>query len=93
MKKMAFPISVAALAGFFASQKPDGLDSVAQTMGFAHKAREGAGPLAGYHIPLLGQSKFSAAAAGVAGTLIVYAVFMLGLRLAKKYSTKHSATI
>jgi hypothetical protein len=95
MKKLFLPLSIAALAGFFASQKPDGLDSVAQTLGFAGKAREGAGPLSGYHIPFLGESKLSAALAGIIGTIIAYCIFAAIIKIAKrhfgeKHETLHS---
>jgi len=82
MKKRYFiPVIIAALASLFASQKPDGLDRVSETLGFSHRAVSHAAVLSGYRISFLGNSKLSAVFAGIAGVLIVYGLFWSCIKL------------
>ena len=78
MKKVFFlTILVAALAAFFASSNPDGLDKTAERLGFAGKGVERGALLAGYTIPGIPEGGPSTASAGIAGVLITMAVFWL----------------
>lgn len=83
-KKLYFPLLIAALAAFFASQNPDGLDYVSEMLGFAGKGVEHPALMSGYTLHFLGASKVSTVLAGAAGVLITYGVFMLAMFLAKK---------
>jgi len=68
---------VAALAALapFASGSPDGLERVAGDRGFADRARPAAdAPAAGYAIPGIPGARLANAAAGFAGTLVVFAL-------------------
>ncbi len=68
---------VAALAALapFASGSPDGLERVAGDRGFADRARPAAAaPAADYVLPGVGDARLANAAAGFAGTLIVFAL-------------------
>lgn len=59
----------------FASKLPDGLERVAQNLGFAGKAEEQSSsqaPAADYNIPGVKHSGASTALAGLAGTLLVF---------------------
>jgi len=85
-KKLLFPLLIAVLAAIFASQNPDGLDKVSEMLGFAHKGVEHPAIMAGYNLPFLGASKLSAILAGIAGVMLTYGIFMLGLYLARKHS-------
>jgi cobalt/nickel transport system permease protein len=64
----------------FACQWPDGLDKVAQTLGFDAHLQPGAAPLADYKIPGLSSPLLATALAAVVGTVLV---FSLGLVVAK----------
>jgi len=75
MKKIIFlAILIAALAAFFASSHPDGLDKVAESFGFAEKAIDHPAFMTGYSLPFLPAGHISTAAAGIIGVL-----FFLGL--------------
>ena len=63
MRRLFFlSIAIALLATFFASTKPDGLDFVAEKLGFAGRGIERAAPL-------------DYSTAGIAGVMIMLAVF------------------
>lgn len=58
----------------FASSLPDGLESVAQRLGFEHRASPGlAAPMAEYQVPFFGSAAVATAVAGLVGTLIAFA--------------------
>ena len=61
-------------AAFWASTHPDGLDKVAETFGFAHKAVEHQGLMAGYALPFLPAGPISTAIAGMIGVLVVFSL-------------------
>lgn len=70
----------------FASAFPDGLESVAETLGFATSAAGPVvtGPLAGYQLPGVGDERLSGGLAGVAGTLVVLGLGLLMSRLLRR---------
>jgi cobalt/nickel transport system permease protein len=68
-------VGIAALLSPWASAWPDGLERVAEQLGFGARAAGEpaiAAPLPDYAVPALGQSGMSTAAAGVIGTLLVF---------------------
>jgi cobalt/nickel transport protein len=83
-------VVVAALLSPHASPLPDGLDHVAERLGF--RARERTvplmhAPLVGYKLPVVCGAAWSTSAAGVAGTLIVFGgVYLLGFALTRRRS-------
>lgn len=74
---------VAGVLSFYASAAPDGLESVAERLGFASTAREGSAPFPDYRAPGVAEERWSGGLAGVLGTLAVLgamALLMLVLR-------------
>lgn len=69
-------LALAALVGPFASPWPDGLEKVAEQLGFLHRGevRLFSAPLADYLVPGVKQEALSTALAGLAGTLLVLAL-------------------
>ena len=70
-------VVLAALVSPYASAWPDGLEKVAENLGFLHKAAPhaawNASPLPDYAMPGLKNEKTATALAGIAGTLAVLA--------------------
>jgi cobalt/nickel transport system permease protein len=64
-------VLLAAVGVFFASTLPDGLDSLARTLGITHAKTAIAAPLAGYEFPGLDDAWQRKAAAGLAGLAVV----------------------
>ena len=78
---LGLAVLVAAVLAPFASSRPDGLERVAQMLGFAERESEPAvgAPLPDYEVVPIGNARASTAVAGVLGTLVVAAVgFGLG---------------
>ncbi len=74
---------VAGVLSFYASRQPDGLSSVAQSLGFADTARDSAtsgSPLAGYSVSGVSDARLSGGLAGLVG-LAVVGLLMTGLVL------------
>lgn len=70
-------LGVAAVLAPFASSWPDGLEKVAETLGFAHRAEIAplaSAPVPDYEMPGVSNSRLATTAAGVVGTLAVFAV-------------------
>jgi cobalt/nickel transport system permease protein len=64
----------------FASQLPDGLEKVAETLGIAHRATTHPAPMADYRIPLLdrlGNTTVSTSLAGAIGAILIFALSWL----------------
>jgi cobalt/nickel transport protein len=72
---LAFALFMAAVLSHFASESPDGLEKVAEDMGFL-KAGEGNGiiqaPMPDYNVPWPGGGPLPATVAGVSGTIVVF---------------------
>lgn len=60
-----------------ASADPDGLNRVAADLGFIHAAKSGAGPLAGYAVPIFRSVSLSRIAAGALGVTVVGVIIAL----------------
>ena len=71
---LALAIGLVTAASPFASSSPDGLNRVAADHGFDGRARAGAGLVAGYAAPGVGDERIAKGLAGFAGTLLVFAV-------------------
>lgn len=70
-------VIIAALLSPFASSWPDGLEKVAEKLGFIEKAEvEPAihSPLPDYGVPGMSNEKISTAVAGILGTLAVFGI-------------------
>jgi cobalt/nickel transport system permease protein len=63
--------ALAAFVSPIASSLPDGLDRVAERLGFARHAAEGAAPFAGYSVPFLSSPFLGTAVAGVIGCALM----------------------
>lgn len=74
---LAVALLLAGIVSGYASTNPDGLQYVAETLGFADQARSSAtdtGPLAGYQTRGVADPGLSRGLAGVAGSLVVLAL-------------------
>ena len=79
-------LMVAACLSPWACSWPDGLDHVAETLGFQHRARAVVtAPLREYKVPGIRSERPSTAAAGLAGTLAVFgAASLIGHALRRR---------
>lgn len=85
MKKVFwFVILVAVAASFYASSHPDGLEKVAENLGFIDRAAERSAPLPDYTTPGLPEGGISTSVSGIAGVLIILAIFWLAAYVMKK---------
>ncbi|MBU2603066.1 MAG: energy-coupling factor ABC transporter permease [Actinobacteria bacterium] len=78
---LAVALALSVFVSPFASQAPDGLERVAEDQGFAGDAEEGGwsfSPIPDYQFPGLEDPTLATAAAGLVGTLVMFAV-LLGL--------------
>lgn len=84
---LGIALLVAGVVSHYASNSPDGLNSVAVDLGFSSSEQAAAGgPLAGYEVPGLGHPRWSGGLAGVLGCLVVLAVSTLLFRLRRPVS-------
>ena len=78
MKKvLMLSILIVILAAFFASSHPDGLEKVAQSLGFLDKGIENHSIMTGYTMPFLGEGWLSTAISGILGVLLLLGSFYL----------------
>lgn len=87
---IAFTIVV--IASIFASNSPDGLEKVAETLGFSETAKGTPGLMQDYLIPNVKSGTLSKALAGVAGIILVFSLFLLAA-YALKFFKKHNPNI
>lgn len=73
--KLTLALALAAAAAWFASPRPDGLERVAENLGFLGRGREGAAVLAGYAVPGLADPRVAGALAGLIGVLLAGGAF------------------
>lgn len=76
-------VIIAIFAAFFASANPDGLNFVAEKLGFADKGIERSAPMTNYSLKFLPAGVASTAMAAIAGILITLAIFWLAARILK----------
>lgn len=86
-------VGIALLLAPFACPWPDGLEAVAEKLGFAHAAQApAAAPMADYHFAGIDSPALATALAGVIGTLLVFGLALLaGGILTRRSGTTHSA--
>lgn len=70
-------------ASFWASKDPDGLDSVAEKLGFSRMAVERMSPMADYFMPFMRGGAFSRIVAGLAGTAVCFLFFVAAEKLVR----------
>jgi len=91
-KVLLVALIVAAVLSPFASSSPDGLEKVAEDLGFLHKG-EGepvlTAPVPDYAMPGVKNESVATAAAGIVGTLLTFGA---GYGLAKLVKRKKSET-
>ena len=81
---LALSIGVAMLLAPFASKFPDGLNKVAESLGFIERGRPGLNtPLAGYRIPGM-EGGVSTAVAGIAGVLVTFGLAYMIVKVLHK---------
>ena len=80
-RRLLFAALLAVAAAFLASQSPDGLDSAAETLGFAARAKAGQAAMPDYRIEFMAHPRLSTAAAGLCGLAAVYALFRFAGKL------------
>lgn len=84
-------VALAFLLSPFASQAPDGLEKVAETMGFMHRAESKEvfrSPISDYILPGIKNKKIATSLAGLIGTIFTFSVvYLLGYFLKKRRST------
>jgi hypothetical protein len=83
-KAFLFVLAVAVIAAFFASGSPDGLEMVAEKLGFIEAAQERASLMTDYSIPAIPERGVSTAFAGASGVFITLSVFFLATLILKK---------
>ena len=84
---LAVCLLLAAVVSFWASGHPDGLEHVAETLGFADAAGDHASsgsPFADYGTKGAGDGFLSGSLAGIVGVLLTGAVMWLVLRLIRR---------
>lgn len=69
-----------------ASTNPDGLNRVAEELGFLSTAQSGSGPLAGYSVPIFENVSAAKIAAGLIGALVVLGIALVAGRALQKKS-------
>ncbi len=77
-------ILIAVLAAFFASANPDGLERVAESLGFIGSGVERSSVMTDYTVPFISHEGASAAVAGILGILIAFGVFWLAATFLKR---------
>ncbi|KPJ68564.1 hypothetical protein AMJ44_06345 [candidate division WOR-1 bacterium DG_54_3] len=68
-------ILIAILAAFFASSNPDGLEKVAENLGFIDRGIERSSAMTDYSIPFIYQEGISTSIAGILGIFIILGLF------------------
>ena len=76
MKRMIMlSLVIVILAAFFASSAPDGLEKVAETLGFINAGVERTSVMTDYNVPVVKQAGLSTSLAGIVGVLICFISF------------------
>ena len=79
-----FSIIIAVFASFFASGHPDGLEKVAEILGFIEKGKGFSSLFTDYSVSFISIEGISTAVAGIIGILLMYGAFKgIGILIAK----------
>jgi hypothetical protein len=84
-------LAIALLAAFFASAHPDGLEKVAETLGFLEKGAERTSVMTDYTVPFISEEGVSTVFAGAAGVFIILGVFCAVVFILKGRSVNSGA--
>lgn len=77
-------VLIVVLGAYFASTNPDGLEKVAEQLGFASHGAAQKSIMTDYRIPFIPQEQLSIAAAGICGILIIVFFFWANVAINKK---------
>jgi len=77
-------ILIAVAAAFLASSHPDGLEKVAESLGFLEAGVERSSVMTDYTVPFISHAGISTALAGMVGVFATLAVFWVSAKLLKK---------
>jgi len=80
-KALWFSIMIVILAAFFASSHPDGLEKVAEKLGFIKQAVSSPALFNDYHVSFISNPSLSTIIAGLAGILLTFGLFWLTAKL------------
>ena len=80
-------ILIAVCAAFFASANPDGLEKVAERLGFIERGVERESVMTDYAVPGVKNEGISTAFAGIAGIFIILGVFWLSAKALRAVKT------
>ena len=85
MKIILFSILIVVLASLFASSHPDGLEKVAEHLGFIEKARANSfsAPAPDYLFPGITNETFATILAGISGVLLIFGSSLIILKFSK----------
>ena len=87
---LAVAFAVAALASVFASAFPDGLEKVAEKLGFIEVAKDTPGAMPDYMFPGIQPEVWATIIAGIIGTALMFLLF-LGAAYALKISHRSAS--
>ncbi|MFH1684419.1 MAG: PDGLE domain-containing protein [Candidatus Margulisiibacteriota bacterium] len=68
-------VVIAISAAFFASANPDGLEKVAETLGFIEKGAERTSLMTDYAVPFIAHEGMSTSVAGLFGIFLTFGLF------------------
>jgi len=77
LKFILFTSVLVITASFFASSFPDGLEFIAEKLGFLHKGIAGSGLMKDYSVSFLGENGLSTAISGLLGIGLIMGIFTL----------------
>lgn len=77
-------LAIAVLASFFASSHPDGLERVAERLGFLNAASGTPAPMPDYSCPFVKSAVTSTIIAGALGALLVFGVFFVAREILRR---------
>lgn len=77
-------ILIALAAAFLASANPDGLEKVAESLGFLEAGAERTSVMTDYAVPFIPHEAVSTAVAGILGVFATLGVFWVSAKLLKK---------
>lgn len=83
---LGLAILIAVLASFFASSNPDGLEWVAEKLGFIEKGQGFESLMTDYAMPGINNPVLTAISAGIIGLLVCFSIFWGSAKIISKPS-------